>query len=119
MVLPTLNYFHSSRHQSQPNNEGDVIIFLSPSPEKNLYDLGSDEDEDDLTDMNPEEMELAYVALWEKTAIAASSAGELWGGCVIPEPAVAEAKDKKEDRGKKSKPTYGWANHRPTLPPAN
>jgi len=55
------------------------MISLSPSQEKNLYGLGLDEDEDDLTEMNPEEMELAYVAPWEKTAIP-TSANDLWGG---------------------------------------
>ena len=38
------------------------MIFLSSSQEKNLYGLGSDEDDEDLTEMNPEEMELAYAA---------------------------------------------------------
>jgi hypothetical protein len=56
------------------------MISLSPSQEKDLYGLGSDGDDDDLAEMNPDEMELAYVAPWEKTAIAASSAGDLWGG---------------------------------------
>ena len=37
--------------------EGEVTIFLSPSQEKNLYGLGFNVDEDDLTEMNPEEME--------------------------------------------------------------
>jgi hypothetical protein len=60
--------------------EGEVMISLSPSQEKDLYGLGSDGDDDDLAEMNPDEMELAYVAPWEKTAIAASSAGDLWGG---------------------------------------
>ena len=46
------------------------MIFLSPSQEKNLYGLGSYKDE----------MELAYVAPWEKTAIAASSAGTCGAG---------------------------------------
>ena len=52
------------------------MIFLSRSQEKNLYGLGSD----DLTEMNPEEMELAYAVPGEKNAIAVSSAGDLWGG---------------------------------------
>ena len=76
------------------------MIFLSPSQEKNLYGLGFDED--DLTEMNPEKMELAYGAQGKKTAIAASSAGELWGGYTVPEPVVAEANDKEEDRGKQA-----------------
>ena len=58
------------------------MIFLSPSQEKNLYGLGSDEDEDDLTEMNPEETELAYAVPGEKNAIAVSSTGDLWGGYV-------------------------------------
>ena len=52
--------------------------------------------------MNPEKMELAYVAPGKNTAIAASSAGELWGGYVVPEPVVAEADGKEEDRGKQA-----------------
>ena len=52
--------------------------------------------------MNLEKMELTYVAPWEKTAIAASSAGELWGGYAVPESVVAEANDKEEDRGKQA-----------------
>ena len=56
------------------------MIFLSSSQEKNLYGPGSDEDEDDLTEMNPEEMELAYAVPGEKNAIAVSSARDLWGG---------------------------------------
>ena len=52
--------------------------------------------------MNPEKMELAYVAPWGKTAIAASSAGELWGGYAVPEPVVAAAIDEEEDRGKQA-----------------
>ena len=56
------------------------MIFLSPSQEKNLYGLDSVEYEDDLTEMNPEEMELAYAVPGEKNAIAVSSAGDLWGG---------------------------------------
>ena len=45
-----------------------------------MYGLGYDEDEDDLMEMNPEEMELAYAMPGEKNAIAVSSAGDLWGG---------------------------------------
>ena len=100
MVLPTLSYFHSNPIERL--KEGKVTIFLSPSQEKNLYGLGFDEDEDDLTGMNPEKRELAYVAPWGKTAIAASSAGELWGGYAVPEPVVAAAIDKEEDRGKQA-----------------
>ena len=47
-------------------------------------------------------MELAYVAPGKKTAIAASSTGELWGGYVVPEPVVAEANNKEENRGKQA-----------------
>ncbi|EDR07679.1 uncharacterized protein LACBIDRAFT_298063 [Laccaria bicolor S238N-H82] len=58
--------------------EGDVLISLSPSQEKNLYGLGGSDDEDDLTTMNPDEMELAYVAPWEKTSLPLHTA-DLWG----------------------------------------
>ena len=47
-------------------------------------------------------MELADVASRKKTAIAASSAGELWSGYAVPGAVVAEAKDKEEDRGKQA-----------------
>ncbi|EDR03418.1 uncharacterized protein LACBIDRAFT_331517 [Laccaria bicolor S238N-H82] len=57
-------------------SNGDVMISLSPSQEKNLYGLLSIENEDDLTDLD---MQLAYVVRWGKTAIAASSTGNLWG----------------------------------------
>ena len=68
--------------------------------------------------MKLEKMESAYVApRGKKTVIAASSAGELWGGYAVPEPVVAEANDKEGDRGKQA--TYGWANRPPTLQPAN
>ena len=59
--------------------EGEVLISLSPSQEKNLYGLGFVEDDEDLTAMNPDEMELAYVAPWEKTVIP-SAVDQLWSG---------------------------------------
>ena len=65
--------------------------------------------------MNPEEMELAYVAPGKKTAIAASSAGELWGRYAVPEPVVAEANDKEEDRGKQASL---WTDEPPPDPTA-
>ena len=58
------------------------MIFLSSNQGKNLYGVGSDEDEDDLTEINPPVMELAYTVPGEKNAIAVSSTGELWGGYV-------------------------------------
>ena len=65
--------------------------------------------------MNPEKMELAYVSPGKKTAIAAS-ARELWGGYAVPEPVVAEASDKEEDRGKQANL---WMGEPSPLPPAN
>ena len=82
-----------------------------------MYGLGfdEDEDEDDLTEMNPKKMKLAYVTRWEKTAIATSSARELWGGCAVLEPVVAAAIDKEEDRGKQ---TNLWTDEPPPDPTA-
>ena len=68
-----------------------------------MYGLSFDEDENDLTEMNPEKMELAYVVPGKKTAIAASSAGGLWGGYAVPEAVVAETNGKEEDRAKQAK----------------
>ena len=44
--------------------EGEVLISLSPSQEKNLYGLGPTKT---TSAMNSYEMELAYVAPWETT----------------------------------------------------
>ena len=64
--------------------------------------------------MKLEKMELAYVAPGKKTAIAASSAGELWGGYAVPEPVVAEANDKEGDRGKQANLWMGEPSPDPT-----
>jgi len=97
------------------------MTFLSPSQEKNLYGLGSDEDEDDLTEMNPEEMQLAYVAPWEKTAIAASSAGACGAGMRVPVAVVAKAKDEgpRTKRRTGARRASQSMNHHPTLQLAN
>ena len=39
------------------------------------------------------------VAPWGKTAIAASSAGELWGGYAVPQPVVVQTNDKEDSGG--------------------
>ena len=85
--------------------EGEVLISLSPSQEKNLYGLGSDEDEDDLTAMNPDEMELAYVAPWEKTVIP-SAVDRLWNG-------YAEGQEEGSQRGQNL-----WSEEPPPDPAA-
>ena len=76
MVLLTLNYLHFSRHQSQPNRtpRRRNHDLLPPKPRKEPVQSRLRRD---LTEMNPEEMESAYVAPWEKTDIAALSPGDL------------------------------------------
>ena len=69
--------------------------------------------------MNSEEMELAYVPPWEKTAIAASSAGELWGRYAVPEPVVTEANDKEGGQGQASKLMVGRTIPRPYCRPTD
>ena len=80
-----------------------------------MYGLSFDEDEGDLTEMNPEKMELAYVAPGKKTSIAASSAGGLWGGHAVPESVVVETNGKEEDRGKQANL---WTDEPPPDPTA-
>ena len=101
------------------------MIFLSSSQEKNLYGLGFDEDDDDLTEMNPEEMVLAYAVPGEMNAIAVSSAGDLWGGYARSNVVVAEARDMEaKDRGGRGQGQEEQANlwtdkPPPTLQPAD
>jgi hypothetical protein len=75
------------------------MIFLSPSEEKNLAPTRTRK----ITEMNPEEMELAYVAPWEKAAFAASSARLVVRVCGFQWRRPGSRK--KEDRGQKSKPS--------------
>ena len=71
--------------------------------------------------MNPEEMELAYVSLWDKTAIASSRAGDLWGGYAGSSGGSGEANDKggKEEDGQEEQANQLTDEPPPTLQPAN